>query len=57
MSPSNDKPTPWWQTLLISIANVALAAVVNRYLGPAAAAGSVAAGTGIAHAMTSPRDK
>ncbi len=56
MTPSNEqKPaTEWWQTLLISVANVAVSALIGHYLGPVAGGGAVVAGTAIAHRLPSP---
>ncbi len=56
MTPTNDKPpAQWWQSLLISLANIAVGALVQHYLGPTAGAASVTAGTVIAHQLPSPR--
>jgi hypothetical protein len=53
-TPTNNAPLPWWQTLLITVANVAVGALINHYLGPGPAVGGMAAGTAIAHALPSP---
>lgn len=53
-TPPEPKPTAWWQTLLASLGNLALAILANHYLGPAAAAGSIAVGTAAAHLAHSP---
>jgi hypothetical protein len=53
----NTQSIPWWQTILITIANLAVTALVNRYLGPGPAAGTMAAGTAIAHVLPSPLRK
>jgi N-methylhydantoinase B/oxoprolinase/acetone carboxylase alpha subunit len=56
-SPQQPAPAPWWQTLLVSSIHLVLVAAVQHYLGNAAAAAAVGAGTSIAHAMTSPKDQ
>lgn len=50
-------PAPWWQTILASLANIAVAALMNHYVGPAAGVASAAAGTAAAHLARSPLDK
>jgi len=42
------------QNVLVAAMNAGLAILVNKYGGPAAAAGTVLAGTAAAHAMRSP---
>lgn len=47
--------SPWWKTLLVSLANLAVGAVVQHYLGDGVAAGTLAVGTAVAHALPSPK--
>lgn len=58
MSDEQKQPNgKWWQTMLISVANVGVSILLNHYLGPAAGGASAAAGTAIAHRMQSPGQK
>jgi len=54
MTPIPPNAAPWWQTLVASVVNLVIAAVVQHYFGNLAAAATVASGTAIAHALPSP---
>jgi len=57
MTPTPVASTPWWQTIVVTLVNIAAGALVNHYLGPAAGAGTMGAGTAVAHVMQSPRKR
>lgn len=57
MTPTNRKSSPWWQTLVVSVANLALTILANHFLGAAAAGVVMATGTAAAHVATSPLDQ
>ncbi len=57
MTPTTSATSSFWGTLVAALLNTALAAVLNHYLGLAAAAGGVAAGTAAAHLAQSPLRK
>lgn len=52
-----ERPAPWWQTLVMTLVGAALTAAGQHLAGATGAAVGGAVGTAIGHVMTSPKDK